>query len=156
MLCLERIDTMKGQIIKIHYDPQETGPAEILSGRIVRIVDTPVFGDLSRNTIARLDCDPSKSTEIPEIKEVLYSPYPQRSRLEFQEEVELIMLLDIFRLLGAEGQAVIMPTKGKPGTLVISHEEHIDPVALANSIGVPQSEPEPDEDESVDGDTDAS
>ena len=51
---------MSKQIVKIHYQDRETGPAEVLKGRVARIVDSPVLNlDLCRNSIVLLDRKPS-------------------------------------------------------------------------------------------------
>ena len=137
--------TMK--TIKIYYNDDETGPAQLLSKRLARIIDTPVLGDLCRNCIVRLDGDPDDTERIPGIAEVLYSPYPCRSWVYFQDDDQAApLLLIIMGVLGADAEVVAPPKDGKRGIIAVSHDEPLDPVLLARAIGMPQDEVDGDED----------
>lgn len=136
--------------IKVHYAADETGSAELLGGRVARIVATPVFGDLCRNAIVHLDRDPSAAKGIPAIAEVLYSPYPYRSNLSFANEVELVILLNILAIVGADAQAIYMPRDDEPGLMLVSHQDFLDPKLLAVAIGIDQPDEEDCEDDQED------
>jgi hypothetical protein len=136
-----------GQTVEIRYAEAEFGYAEMLGKRIARIVNTPLFSErLCRNAIVRLDRNPEQDDGFPEITEVLHSPYPERTVLRFMEEGEARLLLDLFALLRSDAQVVIPPENGRPGMLVVSHLEGLDPVGLAEAIGI--SQPAEDEQDS--------
>jgi hypothetical protein len=129
-------------MITVYYNTDETGPAELISKTVARIIDTPLFGDLSRDSIVRLDREPGKDEGIPRIREVLYSPYPRRTWLRYGQEAELITLMHILGALGAESQQILPPQGDKPGLLVVSHPEFVNPELLAEAIGIPQPQEE--------------
>jgi hypothetical protein len=129
-------------VITVQYNEDETGPAELISRTVARVVSTPIFGDLCRGSIVQLDRDAGKHEGIPQIVEVLYCPYPRRTWLRYGQEAELITLVHILRALGADSEAVFPPKGDQPGLLVVSHPEFVDPVLLAEAIGIQQPQEE--------------
>jgi hypothetical protein len=139
-------NAMTAKEVKIHYADDETGPAEVLSGRVARITDTPLFNlELCRDSIVLLDRAPSNDNAIPRIKKVLHNPYPCRTPVSIYHEEEASVLMDVFRMLGADSQIVIQPTNEKPGILLVSHPEHLNPPLLAEATGIEQCDEEGNE-----------
>jgi hypothetical protein len=74
--------------IKIYYNSRETGWAQVLHGRVARIDNTPFLSPkLCRNAIVLLDQDPKYKEGFPKIAKVLYSPYPKRTFLSFEDDM---------------------------------------------------------------------
>jgi hypothetical protein len=146
---------MSQRRINIHYAEHETGPAERLSRKVARVVDFPLLNDdLHEGSIVRLDRNPDRDEGIPRIAEIIASPYSCRSMLRFRDEAESWMLLLVLRLLGAAARVMWGPKDGKPGVMVVSHDDGLDPVLLAEAIGIPQPDEEgegEDEDDDTDG-----
>jgi transcriptional regulator with XRE-family HTH domain len=65
------------------------------------------------------------------------NPFPRRTFLNFSEPGQAQRLRSVFALLGADAQVVVKP-QGGCGILAVSHAEGLDPVALANALGITQ------------------
>jgi hypothetical protein len=132
---------MTEKTITIHYAPDETGPAQVLSGRVVRVVDMPLLADeLFQDDVVLLDRAPASDEGIPEVKEVLYSKFPGRDEVWFDTIDDAAVLRAIFSLLDAECHVLVLPLNGKRGLLIVSHHGNIDPVALVEAIGLAQED----------------
>ena len=129
------------KIVKIFYDADETGPAQLVGRRLARIVHAPILNlDLCKDAIVLLDAEPSDDHLIPTIKEVLYNPYCCRSPVYFSSADEIIMLANILHLLSADVDVAYPPDGYKHGMAIVSHHHGLDPALLAESIGIDQPE----------------
>lgn len=129
---------MKNKIVKIRYDMNETGPAEMLSRTLARIVDVPILAEeLFQDDVVRLDRPPGSEEGLPEIKEVVYTRYPVRTYLSVHHEGQIYTLDAIFSILGAQCH-VIIPPERRRGVMIVGHNEFIDPVGLADAVGITQ------------------
>lgn len=127
------------RIIKIHYAYDETGPAEVLSKRLVRIIDPPLLTDeFFRDDIVHLDRDVDDYDGIPHIEHVVYKRHPERSFLAFNKSTEYHLLHSIFAILGCESLPLLPPGEDQQGMMIVGHQPHVDPVALAEAIGIKQ------------------
>lgn len=127
--------------VKIWYADDETGPAEILGGNMARVVDAPLLTlDIWQNDIVRLAREPSSGNGYPRIVEVVHTRHPERTYLEFHSEAECHTLRAILALLDAECRVILPPDGDKPGEMSVAHQGDIDPVALAQAIGIAQSD----------------
>src|SRR5262249_29303292 len=117
----------------------ETGPAELLTDGVARVVDMPVSGELVRNSIVQLDSDPNDSERIPGVAGVIYSPHPRKSLVDFHCDHQEELLRSILQGQGSDVEAVHW-SDAPGGTLVVAHEEEIDPSKLAEALGIPQDE----------------
>jgi hypothetical protein len=133
---------MPTRVIKVRYNADETGPAELISRRVARIIDAPLLGEVCRDTIVRLDRDPRTDEGVPEIQEVLYSPFCCQSWVQFREAGEAITLAHVLRALGADCHAALPPHDDEPGHLVVWHHDCLNPQLLAEAIGIPQPQEE--------------
>lgn len=133
------------ETIPVYYDAQEVGPAELLGDGLARIVKAPVFGEICRNAIVRLDRDPHEAEGFPKVAEVLHMPYPCLTTLEFMEADDERTLINILALVQAEAEVVGLPEGDRPGLLRVFHHEFLDPECLAEAIGIPQPLKEADD-----------
>jgi hypothetical protein len=136
---------MANEVVKVYYADSETGSAEVLSGRVARIVDAPVLNlKLCRGSIVLLARKPPNGG-IPQIAKILYSPHQRRTLLYSADEGKVATLLRMLETTGAETCLAWPPKDGRPGALIVSHSDDIDPVKLASGVGIDQ----PDDDEDV-------
>jgi hypothetical protein len=143
-----------GKVIWIRYETQEVGPAELLQGRVARIVDAPMLNwPLSRDAVVLLDRLPSGRNGTPEIEKVLYNPWPCWSLVSYAADEESVVLHVLLMALRAEITTVCPPKDERPGRLVVRHPEHLDPVMLARGLGIEQ--PVADDRDAEDEDTEA-
>jgi hypothetical protein len=130
---------MSDEIIAIHYCQDEVGPAQKLPGRLARVAKTPeVAPDFCRNAIVRLDRDPGEGKGLLWIAEVVYNPFPRRTFLSFNDPGQGQLLVKLFASLGADAEVVFNPREGC-SIVAVSHAEGLDPVALANALGIAQA-----------------
>src|SRR5271166_6584467 len=125
---------MADEMIKIYYAPEETGPAQLLGGRLARIVDPAVFGNLWQDDIVLLTHDPEEDEGFPAIEEVVWSRYPVRSNFTFKTDEETqgaveAILPPLLRFLKAD---CFIPS---PGRLCVAHHG-VDVALLAEAIGL--------------------
>ena len=127
---------MKNKIITIYYAKNERGPAEVLDGRIARIVDVPVFTDkFWRDDIVKLTHLPKDSSTPPKIAKVLYTRQDCRSVVTFSDEFAANKLMDIFSLLGADSSVMLTVEGRKPNRLSVAHSRFLDPLVIARILG---------------------
>src|SRR5262249_38009091 len=81
---LTRKDEKMSEVITIYYHHDESGPAELLEGRIARIIDMPLMNEeIFEDDIVQLDRDPEDLDGYARISKVLFSRYPVRSWISF-------------------------------------------------------------------------
>jgi hypothetical protein len=144
----EDCESRRRGTIKIRYGPQETGPAELLGGGLARISDPVLIPEeegLWQGDIVRLTHLPSDADGHPEIAEVVYRQYEHTAYLHITDQAEAVLLHAVLRLVGADSFVVFPPTGDRPGVLAVAHQEGLDPVGLAESIGIPQGPGDGDE-----------
>lgn len=136
----KEMNTMARNTIKIWYAHDETGPAELIGDRLARIVHPPLLADnIFPNDIVRLSHNPEDDDDgHPRIVEVVYSRYPFRANLEFDNPGQAVLLHTLFTVLGAEAHVVLPARDHEPGTMLVGHPAVLDPVALAVAVGIPQ------------------
>jgi hypothetical protein len=133
-------------IIHIHYALDETGPAELLGQRLARILDAPLLTDeLFQGDIVRLDRTLGDGDGYPRISKVVHTRFPARTYLAFDNDAEFFTLNPILAILGAECHLILPADNDTPGTMIVGDQEDLDPVALANAIGMSQTPPDDDE-----------
>lgn len=127
-------------IIRIYYEPQETGPAELLGNRLARIVDPPLLTDeFFQGDIVLLDRDADDTERgYPWIEEIVVRRHAERTCLSYSNEIEFYSLSAVFAILGAECRSLLPPGEDRPGTMIVGHASQIDPVALAEAVGITQ------------------
>jgi hypothetical protein len=131
------------KIIKIYYAPDETGPAQLLGKRHARIIDVPLLNDeLLQDDIVRLDRHPDDPGGYPRIEKVVFTRFPERSQVSLGNTEEAMTLRAILSILDAECYVILPPRQGELGVMVVGHYEDLDPVALANAIGIKQTDEE--------------
>jgi hypothetical protein len=129
------ITAVRGQVLKIHYAPDETGPAELLDERLARIIDVPALtDDFWRDDVVRLQAPPWQGH--PSIAEVFYTRFERRSRVEFfGGDVMGAALRDVCRVLGFDSAIIVPSEGGRPGIISVAHIDAFDPAALVNLLG---------------------
>jgi hypothetical protein len=127
--------------ITIRYGERECGWAEPLGGDLARISNMPVMycDEFWQGDIVRIGPDPEGRSVYPVIKEVVETRYPSKTFLEYQDEDQLDLLRRVLAPLGAAIVVLREPDETCSGDLVIGHSEEIDPVLLAEGVGVEQS-----------------
>jgi len=128
-------------IEKAWYAEDESGPAEILGERLARILSLPLFNDeLFLGDIVRLDRDPRGNNGWPRIVEIVHPNYPLYTRLSFGNKDDYYLLWSILSCLGVESKDLSLVKGDSSGCMMVRHDEDIDPIALANAIGIPQED----------------
>jgi hypothetical protein len=130
-----------GEVVKILYAPQETGPAELLGDSLARILDVPVLTDAFwRDDIVRLG--PAPAGPFPTVVEVVFARHGRRSQVGFfGGRFVADHLMDLFRLLGCDCTVIKTPTEEKGyGVLSIAHPAGFDPAALVRVLGAHEPE----------------
>lgn len=127
------------KLIKIFYNPHETGPAELLGRRLARIINVPLLDDeLLPGDVVRLDRGPRDLDGYPRIAKIVSRRFPARTSLWFDDPGEAMTLHAVLALLGAECHVIHQPHQGRPGEMVVGHHADLDPVALADAVGIEQ------------------
>ncbi|MFZ1006681.1 MAG: hypothetical protein WAN65_07590 [Candidatus Sulfotelmatobacter sp.] len=137
---------MKEKNIKIRYGDSEYGWIERLGGHLGKIINQPIlaFDEIWRGDIVRYGDDPEGREVFPVILEVVDTPYPCRTYLEYQNDDERDLLRVILAPLDAAVMVLHESGNGKKGDIVVAHAEGMDPVLLAEGVGIHQSDPEED------------
>src|SRR5690349_18176016 len=104
--------------INIQYRDWEIGHARVLDFPLVQITDVPLTSTLFQHDIVRLT-DTSGDLQHPDIDEIVYSRFPRRTRLEFDDYEQVYRLLPHLLLLGGELRFQFHPNQGKRGTLMV-------------------------------------
>lgn len=140
---------MARKIISIWYAEDESGPAELLEGRLARIVDPVILGEgLWQNDIVRLTFSPEEKDGRPRIAEVVWSPFAKTSMLQFHHLEEAWLLRNILAMVGGDSRIVTEPKEERRGLMLVAHPEFVEPDLLADSLGIPQFEEEAAQEES--------
>lgn len=136
---------MSEKTIKIRYEPQETGPAVLLQGRIARIVD-PSFlnpSQLWQDDIVLLDQRPSQEDFIPEIKKVLFTRFPFRADYSFGHDFPIDLFMFLLRAFGHDGLVLFPATRKKQGVVVVGLADDLPLTDLFELMGIPLKEQSP-------------
>jgi hypothetical protein len=76
---------------------------------------------------------------------VLWSPFPQKTYLRCPNIDDFVLLKRVFAQLETECVHLVFSEENEFGILIVGHHEDLDPVALAELLGVPQDEENDDE-----------
>lgn len=123
-------------MIKIRYAEDETGWVQYLGHRLARIANHPFADGLYIDDIVRLNCEPGK--KLPSIVEIVSSRFTHHTDLRFDDENQLRRLTMVMRALGGDCYPALPGVNGHRGLVTVAHNDNVDPVALAESIGIPQ------------------
>ena len=95
--------------IKIYYEPQETGPAELLGGKLAKIIDPPVLTDeIWRGDIVKLT-HLDNLNGFPRIAKVVSKQFDCVTRIDVMDVFEADMHMAIFQLLKCDFAVIIPP-----------------------------------------------
>lgn len=129
------------KIATIWYAGGESGPAELLRGRLARIVDTPFFADgLWRNDIVLLTHLPGEGRGYPRIARIVHQQYDATTLVSFRDPGQCWRLCSLLAVTGADTAVVAVPRGGKPGLLAVAYDTPLDPELLAEAVGIRQDE----------------
>jgi hypothetical protein len=132
---------MKDNIVHIAYSKDETGPAELLGGGLARIVDPVLLGpELWQGDIVRLTHLPDDESGPPGIAQVIHRQFPGKTTVQFHCMFQSVLLTNVFAMLGGDSCLLVTPEEDRPGLLAVMHQEHVNPVLLAEAVGIPQDE----------------
>src|SRR5271165_546414 len=123
--------------IKIRYGEAEYGWAERLSSKLVRILNQPVLvpDEIWEGDIVKIGDDPEGRDAYPVITKVVETRYPVKTHLDYRDDADLDRLQLVLAPLGAAAIVVREPSDERAGELIVGHEDDVDPVLLAESIG---------------------
>jgi hypothetical protein len=136
---------MSAREFKILYNDHETGPAEVLKGRIARIVDHPLLctDQLWKDDIVLLDRDPRKIDNFARIKKVLWTRYPYRGSYSFSHDFQMDLFLFLLRGIGVDCCVAIQATEKQSGIVHIALEMEFPLTDLFQILGLPLEEEKP-------------
>jgi hypothetical protein len=133
-----RRDDVKS-VIQIHYEPSETGPAELLDGRLARVIDAPLSATTFwKDDVVRLSHLPGEREGVPEIEAVVLRRFGDQTILVFREPEEATLLSQVLATVGADSCMVLSPRDGKPGIISVAFNPPLEPAGLAKALGINQ------------------
>ena len=125
--------------ITIWYASDESGPAELLGGRLARIVSVPLLAEnLWRDDIVLLTHRPGDGEGWPRIARVVHQRYDGVCAVEFYEPGQAEVLSALLSFLGADTAVIAGPADQEPGRLAVAYDWPLNPAQLAEAIGVAQ------------------
>src|SRR5581483_2471967 len=135
---------MNKKNIKIRYGDSEYGWIERLGGHLGRIINQPIlaFDKIWRGDIVRYGDDLEGREVFPVILDVVDTRYPCRTYLEYRDDDERDLLQVILAPLTAAVMVLQEHNDGQKGAIVVAHAENMDPVLLAEGVGIHQAYPE--------------
>src|SRR5262249_6424412 len=123
----EQSNGPRGEIVKIYYAEDETGPAELLGESLARIIDVPALtDDFWRDDIVRLAAPSGEG--FPRIAEVIFTRYARRSSVRFYGgEFAAALIMNMLNLLNCDAAVIVPSVEGKSGLISVAHPDCIDP-----------------------------
>jgi len=126
-----------GENIKVRYlGDKETGWATYLAPGLARIANVPISDNI--NLYDLVEIDDSNKKDLPLVTRVLKTVYPGKCFLYYAEEWQFHRLRDVLTLVGAHVEGFGGPKEGNPGRIVVAYCEDIDPVMIAEGMGIKQ------------------
>lgn len=136
------------RVIRIWYTANETGEAEVLWGRVARLLDKPIGVDeIWPGDLVLLTHRPGQASGSPRIARVLDQRFNVTARVLYWSFGDLDTLQSMLSVVGAGMAVLCHPDDDKPGVMIVGCNGPVDPEQLAEAIGIRQDgwDGEPDE-----------
>ena len=124
--------------LKFSDESQERGWAEDLGHGLARISNIPFSGELNLDDIVRYEADPDGNRVV----ELISRRFPVRTTIWYDEVWQLYKIAEMLRLMDGRIEGGVDPDdkdgKHSRGFAMVACTENVDPVMLAEAIGIPQ------------------
>jgi hypothetical protein len=124
--------------IRVRSDEQETGWALPLEHCRALIANMPVTDRCNLRDVVTLE--DGGAGELPRVGQIIDRQYAAKCVLYYYHRHEFTRLCHLLEQLGCETEGGQRPSQGRPGILLVAHNETVCPADLARAIGIPQSD----------------
>lgn len=132
---------MAAELTRVRYDIGETGWALDLGNGLVQIANLPMTDKLRYKDICTTKDDDGWRC----VDEVVHREYPNQTHLWYYKLSQFHTLKAMLSLVSATVEGGIAPRDDHPGFLTVNFHDGIDPVMLAEAIGIEQPKSEEEE-----------
>ena len=122
------------KMVHVYFAPGEGGKAEEITKDIVKVLNIPLTNRCNLYDI----CTVKRIDGVLHIDKVLSSHFECKIGITYKETHQFYQLAKLFTLCGCKVEGVYSPKDPRPGAMFVAYDPPVDPISLAEGIGVKQ------------------
>jgi len=124
----------KSKMVKVLFEPGETGWAEQITGNLARIANIPRADALNIDDVVELGAQDEGGR--PTIARVLNRVHSKKVTIWYDETWQFWRLSAMIGILNGKTEGGVEPPPGKRGFMSAAVADNVDPLKLAEGIGI--------------------
>lgn len=121
--------------IQLRYSEGETGWADDLGNGLARIKNVPMTDGLGIFDIVEIE---NVENSLPIINRVVNKHYERSIGIFYYQLKQFFVLKSVLGILNAFVGVIVAPTEDNPGIMMVNFNGDIDPILIAEGMGIPQ------------------